>query len=125
MEDIKADHELSSVRSKTAGKLPEDTGKPDEKERAYSKTDSRYWTQAAGRLFKDHGAADYSCRFSVRGTRGQLCLGTPNMKTAAKKAAAAVLLVMAEGADVYLSTFARTIKSTFAQSPTRTSFYLG
>lgn len=73
--------------------------KPDKEERTYSKTDSRYWTQAAGRLFKDHGAADYSCRFSVKGKRGQLCLGTPNMKTAAKKAAAAVILVMADGWD--------------------------
>jgi integrase len=79
------------MRSKTAGKLPEDS-----KKHSFSKGDARYWG-GAGRLFKDHGVADYSCRFTVRGQRAQICLDTSNQKEAAKRAAALYQLVSREG----------------------------
>jgi hypothetical protein len=91
MEGINDDHLGSTVREKTAGKLPEDS-----KKHAFSKGDARYWG-APGRLFKDHGVADYSCRFSVRGQRSQICLDTSNQKEAAKRAAALYKLVSLEG----------------------------
>ena len=91
MKAINDDQGESTIPEKTAGKLPEDTAK-----RTFSKSDARYW-MGAGRLFKDHGVADYSCRFSVRGKRAQLCLGTSNQREAAKRAAELVALVTADG----------------------------
>jgi integrase len=91
MEGINSDQERATVRSKTAGKMPEDS-----KKHSFSKGDARYWG-ASGRLFKDHGVADYSCRFSVRGQRAQICLDTSNQKEAAKRAAALYKLVAQEG----------------------------
>jgi integrase len=91
MEGINDYHLGSTVREKTAGKLPEDS-----KKHTFSKGDARYWG-APGRLFKDHGVADYSCRFSVRGQRAQICLDTSNQKEAAKRAAALYKLVAQEG----------------------------
>ena len=85
------DHPQSSVGETAAGKLPEEIAK-----RSFSKTDARYW-MVPGRLFKDHGVPDYSCRFSVRGKRAQICLGTPNQRDAAKRAAELVALVIADG----------------------------
>ena len=93
MKAITDDQRQSRIPEKTAGKLPEDTGK-----RTFSKSDARYW-MVAGRLFKDHGAADFSCRFSVRGKRAQLCLGSSNQREAAKRAAELVALVTADGWD--------------------------
>lgn len=93
MKVINGDQRESAVSQKTAGKLPEDIVK-----RTFSKSDARYW-MVPGRLFKDHGAADYSCRFSVRGKRAQLCLGTSNQREAAKRAAELVALVIADGWD--------------------------
>jgi integrase len=91
METVNSDQGMSTMGKKTAGKLPEEITK-----RTFSKTDARYW-MAPGRLFKDHGVADFSCRFSVRGQRAQLCLGTPNQREAAKRAAELVALVTASG----------------------------
>lgn len=91
MEGINSDQERATVRSKTAGKLPEDS-----KKHSFSKGDARYWG-ASGRLFKDHGVADYSCRFSIRGQRAQICLDTSNQKEAAKRAAALYKLVAQDG----------------------------
>ncbi len=72
-------------------KLPEDS-----KKHTFSKGDARYWG-APGRLFKDHRVADYSCRFSVRGQRAQICLDTSNQKEAAKRAATRYKLVSLDG----------------------------
>ena len=91
MDEIIEDHLESSVQEKSAGKLPEDSNK-----KTFSKGDARYWS-AAGRLFKDHGVADYSCRFTVRGQRAQVCLDTANQKEAAKRAAELYKLVSREG----------------------------
>ena len=91
MEGINDDRLRATVRAKTAGKLPEDSGK-----RSFSKGDARYWG-TPGRLFKDHGVADYSCRFSVRGKRAQICLNTSNQREAAKRAAVLFELVSREG----------------------------
>ena len=91
MDGINEDHSRARVPSKSAGKLPEDS-----KKHTFSKGDARYWV-GAGRLFKDHGVADYSCRFSVRGQRAQICLVTSNQKEAAKRAAALYKLVSQEG----------------------------
>lgn len=91
MEAVNHAQERSTVRSKIAGKLPEDSKKGN-----FSKGDARYWG-APGRLFKDHGVADYSCRFSVRGQRAQICLDTSNLKEAAKRAAELYKLVSLEG----------------------------
>jgi len=79
--------------AKSAGKLPEDTPK-----RAFSKSDARYWL-LPGRLFKDHGVADYSCRFSDRGIRAQVCLNTANQRESAKRAADLFKLVAKDGWD--------------------------
>lgn len=91
MKRVNDDQGQSSVGETTAGKLPEESAK-----RTFSKSDARYW-MVAGRLFKDHGAPDFSCRFSVRGERNQLCLGSPNQREAAKRAAELVALVIADG----------------------------
>jgi len=91
METINDDHLESTVGETPAGKLPEEAAK-----RTFSKSDARYW-MVPRRLFKDHGAPDFSCRFSVRGERNQLCLGTPNQREAAKRAAELVALVIADG----------------------------
>jgi integrase len=91
MEGINHTQERSTVQSKNAGKLPEYS-----KKGTFSKGDARYWS-ASGRLFKDHGVADYSCRFTVRGQRAQICLDTSNHKEAAKRAAELYKLVSREG----------------------------
>ncbi len=91
MDKVNSDQQQSSVHAKTAGKLPEVSGR-----RSFSKGDARYWG-APGRLFKDHGVADYSCRFSVRGKRAQICLNTSNQREAAKRAAELFELVSREG----------------------------
>jgi len=93
MSTLNRNHKKSSVPEKTAGKLPEDSQK-----RSFSKSDARYW-QAPGRLFKDHDVPDYSCRFSLRGNRGQFCLNTSNQREAAKRAADLFTLVAREGMD--------------------------
>lgn len=91
MSKPKRDQPRSDVREKIAGKLPEDTEGV-----KLSRSDSRYWT-VAGRLFKDHGVADYSCRFSIRGERNQVCLNTSNMREAANRAAKLFRLVSQNG----------------------------
>jgi integrase len=56
-------------------------------------------------LFKDHGAADYSCRFSIRGKRAQVCLNTSNQKGAAKRAAELVTLIGTDGWEAGLALY--------------------
>jgi len=99
MKEINGDHLLSSVHEKTAGKLPEETSK-----RSFSRGDARYWL-VAGRLFKDHGVADYSCRFSFKGQRAQICLKTSNHRAAARKAADLFAKVTAEGWEKALASY--------------------
>ncbi|MBN8459330.1 MAG: tyrosine-type recombinase/integrase [Verrucomicrobia bacterium] len=79
------------MRAKTAGKLPEDS-----KIDRFSKNDARYWL-VPKRLFKDHGVADYSCRFSHQGKRAQVCLNTANHREAAKRAATVYAKVTTDG----------------------------
>ena len=61
-----------------------------------SKGDSRYWLEE-GRLFKNHGAAEYSCRFTTLKRREHFALGTQNKKTAAAKAAEIYSFIQANG----------------------------
>jgi integrase len=92
---IKGDQSDSSMHPKTAGELP---GKDSADSRAkFSKGDARYWL-VPGRLFKDE-SADYSCRFSVRGTRGQFCLATSNQAIAAKRASELFTIIITQGWD--------------------------
>lgn len=91
MSHLNDDHSQSSMKKKSAGKLPEDSSR-----NSFSKSDARYW-YAEGRLFKDHGVADYSFRVSHKGRRGQFCLNTGNMKSAAKRAAEIYDLIAREG----------------------------
>jgi integrase len=91
MEKLIEDHSQSPIDAKTAGKLPEEISK-----RTFSKGDARYWL-IAGRLFKDHDVADYSCRFSHKGKRVQVCLNTSNIREAARRAADLYLAVTTSG----------------------------
>lgn len=100
------------MRKKNAGNLPEDSQK-----NSFSKSDARYW-QAKRRLFKDHGAADYSCRFSLRGKRDQFCLNTSNQREAAKLAAELFTLVAREGMEAGYALYRP--KKTVAKSETVT-----
>lgn len=92
---IKRSHSPPSVDG--LGKLPDDSPK-----RSFSKGDARYWL-APGRLFKDHGVADYSCRFSYKGRRVQVCLKTANQRDAARKAAELFGKIVNEGWDAGLA----------------------
>ncbi|MFT3992382.1 MAG: hypothetical protein QM680_13340 [Luteolibacter sp.] len=71
---------------------------------AFSKSDARYWL-VPGRLFKDHGVADYSCRFSHKGQRAQVCLKTANQREAARKAADLFSKILAEGWEAGLADY--------------------
>ena len=82
----------STIQEKTAGKLPEKSSQ----RKSFSKGDARYWL-LPGRLFKDHQSPDYSCRFSLRGRRVQLCLNTSNLKEAARRASDAFTSVATKG----------------------------
>lgn len=87
------------IDHESAGKLPEEAAK-----RIYSKGDSRYW-RVAGRLFKDHGVADFSCRFSYKGKRAQVCLNTSNQWEAARKAADLYTSVTRDGWTTALANY--------------------
>ena len=79
--------------------MPEkiDSGLTAEKVRSVlSKGDSRYWLEG-GRLFKNHTAADYCCRFTTRGRREHFSLGSANKKTAAAKAAEIFNFIQSDG----------------------------
>lgn len=82
-----------------AGKQQEDSPK-----KSFSKGDSRYWL-TPGRLFKDHGVADYSCRFSFKGRRVQVCLNSPNHRDAARKAAELYSKIVNEGWEIGLADY--------------------
>ncbi|MEO5716245.1 MAG: hypothetical protein ABIT37_22385 [Luteolibacter sp.] len=63
-----------------------------------SKGDARYWLED-GRLFKNHGGAEYSCRFTTLNRREHFSLGSQNKKTAAAKAAEIYSFIQANGWD--------------------------
>lgn len=69
-----------------------------------SKGDARYWLED-GRLFKNHDAADYSCRFTTLGRREHFKLGTANKKTAAAKAAEIYTHIQSRGWESALRKF--------------------
>jgi len=96
---IKRSHPHSSVDATIASKLAAEISK-----RSYSKSHARYWLNP-GRLFKNHGAADYSCRFSFKGRRVQVCLNTPNHRDAARKAAELYSKIVNEGWEVGLADY--------------------
>ena len=77
--------------------MPEDS-----KVVSFSESDARSWT-ATGRLFKDHGFADYSCRFSRSKERNQVYLNTSNHREAEKRAAELFRLVSQSGWEVGLA----------------------
>jgi len=99
MQAVNDDQSQLFIRATTAGKLPEDSPT-----RSFSRGDARYWT-VAGRLFKDHGVADYSCRFSFRGKRAQVCLNTSNQREAAKRAAELFETVARDGWEAGLAPY--------------------
>ncbi|MBX3742558.1 MAG: tyrosine-type recombinase/integrase [Akkermansiaceae bacterium] len=96
---IKRSHPNSSMDATTGSKLAAETPK-----RSYSKSDARYWL-TPGRLFKNHGAADYSCRISFNGRRSHVSLNTPNHRDAAKKAAELYSKIVSEGWEVGLADY--------------------
>jgi integrase len=91
------------MREKTAGKLPEESGSV-----RMSRSDARYW-KVSGRLFRDHGVADYSCRFSLRGQRNQVCLNTSNKHEAANRAAKLFNAVSLKGWEAGLALYRKPI----------------
>ena len=74
------------------------------KKQVLSKSDARYWMEA-GRLFKNHGSAEYACRFTTLKRREHFALGSPNKKTAAAKAAEIYSFIQANGWDSALERY--------------------
>ena len=70
----------------------------------FAKTDQRFWLQP-GRLFKEKGAAAYSCRVQFAGDRLRFGLGTSNQAAAAAKAASIYHSLIAEGKEATLERF--------------------
>lgn len=99
MKAIKGDHPQSGVEEKIDSGLTAKKPRP-----VLSRGDSRYWTEP-GRLFKNHGAADYSCRFTTGGRREHFNLGTANAKSAAAKAAEVFRFIQAHGWDAALARY--------------------
>lgn len=95
MSVINDDHRESSMKEKIDSGLTAETKKP-RKKSVFSKGDSRYWMED-GRLFKNHGGAEYSCRFTTLGRREHFPLGSQNKKAAATKAADIYSHIQANG----------------------------
>jgi integrase len=95
MDTVMSDHQQSSVVEKIDSGLTAEF-KPQKKKATLSKGDSRYWTEGR-RLFKNHGAAEYSCRFTTLNRREHFNLGSQNKKTAAAKAAEIYSHIQANG----------------------------
>jgi integrase len=70
----------------------------------FAKNDQRFWLQP-GRLFKEKGAAAYSCRVQFAGERFRFGLATSNQAAAAAKAAAIYASLMADGKEATLAKF--------------------
>ena len=83
--------ELTAKKNKSTGQV-------------LSKGDARYWLEGT-RLFKNHGAADYCCRFTTLGRREHFGLGSANKKTAAAKAAEIFRCIQADGWEAALSRY--------------------
>ncbi len=109
MTPIKRNQTRSVIREKTAGKLPEESDAV-----RMSRSDARYW-KVSGRLFQDHGVADYSCRFSLRGKRNQVCLNTSNKHEAAKRAAKLFNTVSLKGWEAGLALYRKKTKDEAAK----------
>ena len=69
-----------------------------------SKGDARYWLEES-RLFKNHGAPDYCCRFTTLGRREHFGLGSANKKTAAAKASEIFKFIQLNGWDEALEKY--------------------
>jgi hypothetical protein len=96
MNGVNQDQEQSSILDKIDSGLTAEIRSPRKKKAVLSKGDSRYWLED-GRLFKNHGAADYSCRFTTLSRREHFHLGSQNKKTAAAKAAEIYSYIQANG----------------------------
>lgn len=70
----------------------------------FAKSDQRFWLQP-GRLFKDKGAAAYSCRIQFGGDRLRFGLNTSNQAAAAAKAASIYQSLVTEGRDITVARF--------------------
>lgn len=95
MDPLNGDHQQSSMPDKIDSGLTAKTQQP-RKKSVLSKGDARYWLED-GRLFKNHGAAEYSCRFTTLKRREHFTLGSQNKKTAAAKAAEIYSFIQANG----------------------------
>ena len=95
MDTIISDQKQSLILDKIDSGLTAKVKKP-RKKIVLSKGDARYW-QEDGRMFKNHGAAEYSCRFTTLNRREHFGLGSQNKKTAAAKAAEIYSFIQANG----------------------------
>lgn len=95
MNAVTNDQKQSAVAEQIDSGLTADTGKATKKKVVLSR-DSRYWLED-GRLFKNHGAAEFSCRFTTLGRREHFNLGSQNKKRAAAKAAEIYSYIQANG----------------------------
>lgn len=71
---------------------------------SFAKTDQRFWLQP-GRLFKEKGAAAYSCRIQFGGDRLRFGLGSSNQAAAAAKAAGIYQSLTTAGKDATVEKF--------------------
>ena len=99
MDMLRGDQSQSTIAGKSDSRLTAGKSK-----QVLSKGDARYWLEP-GRLFKNHGAADYSCRFSTLSRREHFLLGSSNKKTAAAKAAEIFAFIQANGWDPALDRY--------------------
>ncbi len=95
MDTITRDQQQPSMVEKIDSGLTAEIKKP-KKKTVLSKGDARYWLED-GRMFKNHGAAEYSCRFTTLKRREHFSLGSQNKKTAAAKAAEIYSFIQANG----------------------------
>lgn len=103
MSTINDDPQASSMPDKIDSGLTAKS-KPKKSTVVLSKSDSRYWLEK-GRLFKNHGAADYSCRFTALKRREHFSLGSSNRRTAAAKAAEIYSFIQAQGWEATLERY--------------------
>jgi integrase len=99
MDTVNGDQLKSSVAEKSDSGLTAVKSKV-----VLSKGDSRYWLES-GRLFKNHGTADFSCRFSTLNRREHFTLGSSNKKAAASKAAEIFCFIQSKGWEAALDRY--------------------
>jgi hypothetical protein len=113
---INNDHSRSSMPEKIDSGLTAEN-QPNKKGSVLSKGDSRYWL-VEGRLFKNHGSAEYACRFTALKRREHFPLGTQNKKKAAAKAAEIYNHIHSEGWEATLRRYKSDTVARDDSSPT-------